>query len=121
MGTKHKVSNLESEAYLERLKDWGTYNFYECNPPILSDVSVKLPVSGHFMWQSIADPDPWELLAAAVIRQAVDDYISAWRLYKRCAHPMYFFTMQQLEEGFFKQNGSTEYIFKKLKEKLDKH
>ena len=119
-GARQKKSKLETEAYFELIEDWGTHNYYEWNPPILAEVEIKLPVSGHIMWRHSPEPDPWELLAAAVIRQAIDDYSHAWKLYKKHPHPLFLHEMQVLEETFFNRNDFTEDIFEQLKTKLEK-
>ena len=69
---------IGSERYEDYLLDIMTEQYYwrEDNREMLKpDISDCLKQGGHGIWKSLEEQDPYELLAFAVVRQAVEDYV----------------------------------------------
>lgn len=55
--------------------DWATLNYYDLMIPATETDERKLASHGNLLWPQTTDPDPYELLVAALMADAARDWM----------------------------------------------
>lgn len=96
------AKNITSQRTEERIKDWYVRNYYDLMIPDWEEITMET-THGSIMWRQFEEPDPWELLAAALVAGATEDYV----LYAEEGDEE---GMKQIE-GWFARNAYTQAFF----------
>ena len=112
MGLQRKV--LDSKDFggkksEDRLNNLFTALHYDRMIPYEDDLEKEAGY-GRKLWKQEEEPDPWEILAAAVIGRAAQDYVN-------CAIDQDDWMMRKLEEWFARNEYSMQF-FRVLKDKM---
>jgi len=111
MNAHYTMRRMCGDGFEERLKNIMTTNHYDYMLPYEDDLK-KEAAYGERIWKQAQQADPWELLAAAVIGRAAQDYVEC------CLQGDMRFTREL--EAWFRKNPYSEEFFEELTRRVRK-